>query len=402
MSYLYQDQDQDQPKNVNTPAEPAPDFSSVYTDNFPQLLKQLGISLAVSTYQAGKLIFIREQQGELNTHFKIFKKPMGIALQHGRLCIGTKNSVREYHNVPAVSDKLPSEEKHDAVYVPRRDHVTGDVDIHEMSFDVDGELWFVNTRFSCLSTLDLFHSFTPRWRPPFISGLAPEDRCHLNGLAMRDGNPRYVTMLGQTNHKGGWRDNKKDGGLIMDITDNRIMADGLSMPHSPRWHGEQLWFLESGKGSLCKVNAQSGLVETVASMPGFTRGMEIYNGLAFIGLSQVRESALFSGLPLTEKPDERYCGVWVVEIATGNTVAFLRFEGAVQEIFSVQVMANTRFPDLLEDEDDLLGTTYVLPEASLQNFDSASISENEALAKRAGSNNGTSVSAPVESLPTGY
>jgi uncharacterized protein (TIGR03032 family) len=373
----------------------------VYTDNFPPLLKQLGISLAVSTYQAGKLIFIREQQGELNTHFKIFKKPMGIALQHGRLCIGTQNSVREYHNVPAVSDKLPSEKRHDAVYVPRRHHVTGDVDIHEMSFDANGELWFVNTRFSCLSTLDLFHSFTPRWNPPFISSFAAEDRCHLNGLAMRDGSPRYVTMLGQTNHKGGWRDNKKDGGLIMDITDNRIMADGLSMPHSPRWHGEQLWFLESGEGSLCKVNALSGLVETVASMPGFTRGMEIYNGLAFIGLSQVRESALFSGLPLTEKPDERYCGVWVVEIATGNTVAFLRFEGVVQEIFSVQVMANTRFPDLLEDEDDLLGSTYVLPEASLQNFDSASIRENEALAKRAGSNNGA-VSAPVESLPEGY
>jgi len=398
MSHLYQDK----PQNVDKIDEPAPDFSSVYTENFPQLLKQLGISLAVSTYQAGKLIFIREQQGELNTHFKIFQKPMGIALQHGRLSIGTQNAVREYHNVPAVSDKLTSENKHDAVYVPRRQHVTGNVDIHEMSFDAGGELWFVNTRFSCLSTLDLFHSFTPRWNPPFISGFAPEDRCHLNGLGMRDGAPRYVTMLGQTNHKGGWRDNKKDGGLIMDIKDNRIMVEGLSMPHSPRWHDEQLWFLESGKGSLCKLNAASGSVETVASMPGFTRGMEIYNGLAFIGLSQVRESALFSGLPLTEKPDERYCGVWVIELATGNTVAFLRFEGSVQEIFSVQVMANTRFPDLLEDDDDLIGNTYVLPDASLEHVDSNSIRENERLAKRAGANNGAAMSAPVDPLPTGY
>ncbi len=394
MSHLYQDE----PQSVDKTHVPAPDFSSVYTENFPQLLKQLGISLAVSTYQAGKLIFIREQEGELNTHFKIFQKPMGIALQHGRLSIGTQNAVREYHNVPAVSDKLLSDKKHDAVYVPRRQHVTGNVDIHEMSFDAGGELWFVNTRFSCLSTLDLFHSFTPRWHPPFIKGFAPEDRCHLNGLGMRDGAPRYVTMLGQTNHKGGWRDNKKDGGLIMDITDNRIIVDGLSMPHSPRWHDGQLWVLESGQGSLCKVNEQTGAVTTIASMPGFTRGIDFHQGLAFIGLSQVRESALFSGLPLTEKPDERYCGIWVIELATGNTVAFLRFEGAVQEIFSVQVMANTRFPDLLEDDDPLVSQTYVLPDENLKDVDSAALRQAPLSQGRAT----TTHSSSADMLPTGY
>ena len=380
----------------------AADFNSVYTENFPAILKQLGVSIAVSTYQAGKLIFLREDRGELNTHFKLFKKPMGIASQHARLCVGTQNTVREYHNVPAAAAKLQPENKHDAVYVPRRDHVTGNVDIHEMSFDDNGELWFVNTRFSCLSTLDLFHSFSPRWHPPFISGFAPEDRCHLNGLGMRDGQPRYVTMLGKTNTQGGWRENKRDGGLIMDIRDNRVIVDGLSMPHSPRWHDGQLWVLESGYGSLCRVNEKTGAVQTVASMPGFTRGIDFHQGLAFIGLSQVRESASFSGLPLTEKTDERYCGIWVVGLATGKTLAFLRFEGAVQEIFSVQVMANSCFPELLEDDDVLVNSTYVLPDASLQQVETGSIKRHEDNIKRTGTNHGAVQSASSTVLPTGY
>jgi uncharacterized protein (TIGR03032 family) len=394
--------DVDKSTAADSSNEAVVDFGSVYTENFPDVLKQLGISIAVSTYQAGKIILLREDKGELNTHFKIFSKPMGIASQHGRLCIGTQNEVREYHNVPAVSGKLTPANKHDAVYAPRRKHVTGNVDIHEMSFDGNGELWFVNTRFSCLSTLDLFHSFTPRWHPPFISSFAPEDRCHLNGLAMRDGQPRYVTMLGQTDIIGGWRDNKKDGGLLMDIRDNRVISSGLSMPHSPRWHDEKLWVLESGQGSLCRVDEQTGSITTVATMPGFTRGIDFHQGLAFIGLSQVRESALFSGLPLTEKPDERHCGIWVVELETGKTLAFLRFEGAVQEIFSVQVMAGSRFPELLEDDDPLVNTTYVLPDESLQKVDGHNIRNNEEKVKRAGSNHGTTQSAPTSILPTGY
>lgn len=371
------------------------DFASVYTENLPHLLKKLGISIAVSTYQAGKFIFLREDQGELNTHFRVFEKPMGIAVQQGRLCVGTKNRVHEYHNVPAVSEKVSQDKHHDAVYVPRQDHVTGDVDIHEMAFDDHGELWFVNTRFSCLSTLDLFHSFTPRWRPPFISGFAPEDRCHLNGLGMRNGKPRYVTMLGATDTKGGWRENKRDGGLLMDINSNRVITDGLSMPHSPRWYDNQLWVLESGKGSLCKVDESTGNVSVVATMPGFTRGMDIYNGLAFIGLSQVRESASFSGLPLTEQKEALMCGVWVVELHSGKTVAFLRFEGAVQEIFAIQVLPKTQFPELLEQDDPLVSQTYVLPDESLKDVNNNAF--------KGGSSRATSTqSASADMLPTGY
>jgi uncharacterized protein (TIGR03032 family) len=298
---------------------------------------------------------------------------MGIAAVQNRLCIGSQNEVQEFRNMPAVGSKLEPANKHDAVFVPRQRHTTGDIDIHEMAFGNDGELWFANTRFSCLCTLDLDHSFTPRWRPPFVSAYAPEDRCHLNGLAMRDGKPRYVTMLGKTDKQGGWRENKKDGGLLMDISDNRIICEGLSMPHSPRWHNGELWVLESGKGNLSKVNEQTGELTVVATMPGFTRGIDFAHGLAFIGLSQVRESATFSGLPLTESDNERFCGVWVVQLSTGNIIGFLRFNGSVQEIFAVQVLPHARFPELLEEGHSLINSSYVIPDECLAEVDYSGI-----------------------------
>ncbi|MCB1575698.1 MAG: TIGR03032 family protein, partial [Xanthomonadales bacterium] len=194
-------------------------------------------------YQAGKVILVRHDPGAptnghgsigtINTHFRTFHKPMGVAVQGSRLAIGGQKTVWELHNMPALARKLEPVNKHDACYLPRRIHITGDIDIHEMAYDADGELWLVNTRFGCLCTLDAAHSFTPRWRPPFVSAYAPEDRCHLNGLAMVEGRPKYVTVLGATDTAGGWRANKASGGLLMDIETNQILLRGLSMPHSP-------------------------------------------------------------------------------------------------------------------------------------------------------------------------
>src|SRR6476469_3043430 len=186
--------------DLKTPPETELDLRSVHTSNLPELFDQLGISLIVSTYQAGKAIVVRNDNGRLNTHFRTFAKPMGIIADHSRLTIGGANTVWEYHNMPAVAKKLDPAGKHDACYLPRRIHVTGDIDIHEMAFattdktdndkpdndNTDGELWLVNTRFGCLCTLDAAHSFTPRWRPPFVIAYAPEDRCLLNGLALVD------------------------------------------------------------------------------------------------------------------------------------------------------------------------------------------------------------------------
>jgi uncharacterized protein (TIGR03032 family) len=372
---------------ADTPREPQiplPPLRSVHTASFPALLEDLGMSVLISTYQAGKLVMLRPEGGKLNTHFRSFNKPMGLTVDGDRLALGTALEIWEYHNVPAVARRLTrqvgsvndeqSKEQssessfvprpssfHDACFLPRLGHCTGDIQIHEMAWGSE-ELWFVNTRFSCLCTLDRVHSFAPRWRPPFVSGLAPEDRCHLNGLALADGRPAFVTALGETDTPGGWRENKKDGGVLIEVETGRVLLRGLSMPHSPRWHNGKLWLLESGAGGVGYVDPLTLRYHRVAELPGFTRGLDFYGDLAFVGLSQVRESAVFSGIPIADRPlEERTCGVWVLDVTSGETVAFVKFEDAVQEIFAVQVLPGFRFPDVVNDNTALIGDSFVLP-----------------------------------------
>jgi uncharacterized protein (TIGR03032 family) len=338
---------------------------SVHTKSLPELLRQAASSVLVSTYQAGKLVVLREDQGKLNTHFRVYNRPMGLAADRARLALGTGISVEYYRNMPDVARKLEPVGRHDAAYLPRRGHVTGNIDIHEMDWAGD-ELWLVNTRFSCLCTLDDEHSFVPRWRPKFISGYAAEDRCHLNGLEVVDGKPKYVTALGTADIAGGWRENKAGGGVLIDIASDEVICRGLSMPHSPRWYQDKLWVLESGNGSLATVDVNTGQLETVAELPGFTRGLDFVGPYAFVGLSQVRESAVFSGISLTERVSERNCGVWVVDIRSGQSVAFLKFEDAVQEVFAVSVLQGVRFPDVLGGSDKHVAVSYALPEEALK------------------------------------
>lgn len=198
------------PATEGLPAEPHP-LRSVHSSNFAEILAHIGASLFVTTYQAGRLVILRNDGGVLNTHFRLFPKPMGMAIAPNKLAVGTAMEIREYHNVPAISQRLDPPGKHDVCFLPRTSHATGDVQIHEMAW-IDDEVWFVNTRFSCLCTRSHNYSFQPRWRPPFITELTPDDRCHLNGLCAVDGRPKYVTALGETDDAGGWRRNKPSGG----------------------------------------------------------------------------------------------------------------------------------------------------------------------------------------------
>jgi uncharacterized protein (TIGR03032 family) len=373
--------------NPDQPETPEPEKSplrSVHTTSFPRIARSTG-SVAVTTYQAGKLVFLRPEQGEkdlvVNTHFRNARKPMGFAWQPGRFALGAATEVWEYHDMPAVAAKLTkpdSRQKHDACFLPRTAHVTGDVQIHEMAWvpqptkPADGnppglaELWFVNTRFSCLATRSDIYSFIPRWRPPFIDALAPEDRCHLNGLSLRDGKIRYVTALGATNKPGGWRDNKRSGGVLIDVPSNEIIAAGLSMPHSPRWHNKQLWLLESGNGGVGVIDEKTGQYQEICRLPGFTRGLDFAGPYAFIGLSQVRETAVFSGIAIAEmKQEDRCCGVWCIDTRSGQIAGFVQFTEGVQEIFAVQVLTGLQWPEVLS-EGERLAESFELPDMALE------------------------------------
>ena len=340
-------------------------LGSAHTTNFPDLLRQLNGCLVVSTYQAGKLVILRPDGNSINTHFRTFNRPMGMAADGQRLALGAAMEIAEFRNMPAVAKRLHDPPRHDAVYLARRGHITGAIDIHEMAWDKHGDLWFVNTLFSCLCTLDTKSSFVPRWRPRFVSHYAPEDRCHLNGLAMRDGKPRYLTALGETNTPQGWRANKRDGGILMDMVGDKLLARGLSMPHSPRWYDDRLWVLESGRGALVTIDPKTGEKKDVARVPGFCRGLDFIGPVAFIGLSQLRETNAFTDIEITEANADRQSGVWAVHIGTGNTIALLKFTGGVQEIFAVQALAGVLFPEIIH-EGEFLASSYALPDEALR------------------------------------
>ncbi len=338
----------DDTSNVPPAAPPQAFWRSVYTSGFPDLLEALGVSVLVSTYQVGMVVALRADGDAINTHFREIRAPMGMAVDGPRLAVGTPTAIWEFRDVPEAARRIDPGGKHDACFLPRSAHVTGNILVHELAFG-SGELWLVNTRFSCLCTLDRDSSFVPRWRPPFVTADAPEDRCHLNGLAMVDGRPRFVTAHGRSDEPAGWRRDKARGGVVVDVDSGEVVAPGLAMPHSPRWHDGKLWVLNSGAGTLGVVDLATGRVEPVATLPGFTRGLDFAGPYAFVGLSQVRQSALFSGIPITERPTERQCGVWVVDTRTGRVEAFLRFEDTLQEIFAVLVLPGRRYPEIVTD-----------------------------------------------------
>jgi len=350
------------------PADP-PRVSA--SDGFRRLLVERRLSLLVSTYDADKVFLLRANEHGVNVHFVRFPRAMGIAATATRLAVGSANRVHEFYNMPAMIPRLPApnlpDATYDACYVARAEHVTGDIQIHEMAF-AGNELWFVNTRFSCLCTLSREYSFEPRWRPPWVRGLSADDRCHLNGLAVENGRVAYCTAFATSDEPEGWRPTKSTSGLVVEVPSGRIVTQGLAMPHSPRVYGGHLWVLNSGHGTIAVVDRLGGQVRDVCQMAGFTRGLDFHRNLAFVGLSRVRESNVFGGTPLTARlpQEERFCGIQVVDVATGSVVGAVKFDSGVNEIFALQVMPSMVFPHLVDPHDTMLDTSFALSDAAIR------------------------------------
>ena len=306
-----------------------------YSDRLPIILDRLNISLFFSTYQAGKLGVVTAKNNSLNISFHNFERAMGMAVSAGQMAVGGKDWVYFLKNNTEIASQIDPPDSCDACFLTRGAQYTGDISIHDLAWG-DRELWMVNTRFSCLCTLTNNYNFLPQWQPSFISAIAPEDRCHLNGLAMVEGMPKYVTVLGQTDSAGGWRDNKATGGCILEVPSSKVITDGLSMPHSPRVYQNNLWVLNSGCGEVTQVDIASGKKEKVISLPGYTRGLAFAGKYAFVGLSKIRETAIFGNLPICDRFDELKCGFAVVDLQARQAIGFLEFHEGVDEIFDVQ------------------------------------------------------------------
>ena len=331
---------------ANTPTRRVLEAGFTHSASFPEVLSRSRCSLLVSTYQAGQLVAIGVDDGRLAFDLQRFDQAMGVAVGHLRIAVGVKGQVWFLHDHSELAPRIEPAGRYDRCFLARSAMVTGGIQCHEVAWGTDAsgqpDLWIVNTLFSCLVGLDPAYSFVPRWRPPFVTELAGQDRCHLNGLAMRDGAPAFVTVMAQSDRPGGWRESRITSGAVLDVPSGQAVSTGIAMPHSPRLHNGRLYVLNSGMGNLQNVDFATGARDIVAALPGYARGLAIHDGLAFVGLSKIRETAIFGGAPIAEYHDQLKCGVGVIELATGNTVATLEFTSGLEEIFDVQVVPDSR------------------------------------------------------------
>jgi uncharacterized protein (TIGR03032 family) len=356
------------------------------TPGFARWISDARVSLAITTYQANKVILVGWDGERVTVLPRHFDKPMGLAVRGKQLAVATRHEVILLADASLLAhDYLENQRgRYDALYLPRTSFFTGDINVHDLAFAHD-DLWLVNTRFSCLASPSALYSFVPRWKPSFVTEIAPEDRCHLNGLAEVNGIAKFVTALGATNTPGGWRAEKASGGIVIDVENNDVVVRRLSMPHSPRWHEDRLWVLNSGMGELWQVDSRSGTHAVVCALPGYLRGLCFIGNYALVGLSQIRERHIFGGLPVQDRHKQLRCGVAVVDLRSGTSIGMLEFTGGCAETFDVAVLPASR-PSILSREKEASRLAFTAPEFSYWLRPSAITTElsgaNESDAKR--------------------
>jgi uncharacterized protein (TIGR03032 family) len=304
------------------------------------------LSLAFTSYQTGKLFLVgRTSEGQLHIYERSFDRCMGLWAGEGTLWLATRYQIWRFVNL-----LRPGEIYHgcDRLYVPMTGHTTSDLDVHDLAIEGTGRLVFVATKFGCLATLSRSASFTPLWRPPFLSRLVAEDRCHLNGLALVDGRVRYASLVAPCDVVDGWRDRRRDGGQVLEVPSGRVLVSGLSMPHSPRVHAGQLWVLNSGTGFLGSVPLDGGTFEPLTFCPGYLRGLAITGHYAVVGLSRARRDRTFGGLQLEQELISRgvepWCGLQIIDLRDGQVAHWLRLEGLVTELYDVVALSGAHCP----------------------------------------------------------
>jgi uncharacterized protein (TIGR03032 family) len=352
--------------DAGAPARPATGPTQISVSRgLAEWLLRNRTSFAFTSYQTGQLFLAGVlANGTISFNQQNFTRAMGICYQPGRLYLGALHQVWRLENM--LRPGQLANQQFDMALVPRNAQTTGDVDVHEIGTDKAGRVLFVNTKYSCIATLDLNHSFRPVWKPAFISKLAPEDRCHLNGMAMHEGRPRYVTAVSRSDIVNGWRERRHEGGVLIDVETDRIVTDQLSMPHSPRVHGNAVLALDSGRGQIIRIDPETGAKTDIAFCPGFLRGMALHNGHALVTVSKPRNGT-FTGLALDgemrARDAEPWCGVLVVDVASGSIVEWIKLEGFITELFDVAVLPGVRCPMSIGPETLEIRSTITFDEA---------------------------------------
>lgn len=339
-------------------------FSSTNSAQLPELLYNLNCTIVVSTYQAGKVILISAHDNQrISILPRTFNKAMGVAIEGDKMAIATKDEIVKLVDSPSLAFHYPNHPgKYKNLFVPRATYYTGNVDMHDIHFGLEG-LWGVNTSFSCLCLIDDTYSFIPKWKPNFISELVSEDRCHLNGLAMMNGNPKYVTALGEGNVAQSWRDSIINGGVLIDVDTNEIILRNLPMPHSPLIYKDDLYLLLSATGELVRVDVKNKSYTVMKKVNGFTRGMTIVDDYIFIGTSKLRQnSSTFAKLSFAAGATT--AGIQVIHLPTMAVVGEITFHTSVDEIYDLKVVRNSNKVGILNTTNEIYKHSLSIPDAT--------------------------------------
>jgi uncharacterized protein (TIGR03032 family) len=350
---------------ANAPAAPEEPWLEVTASrHFAGWMAGQRISLAFSTYQAGKLFLVgHNPDGQLSVFERTFSRCMGLWADGQTLWMSSVYQLWRFEN--ALRQGV-QHNGYDRLYIPRLAYTTGDLDVHDVAVESTGRVVFVNTMFGCVATTSLTDSFSPIWRPAFLSKLAPEDRCHLNGLALENGKIRYVTACSTSDVVDGWRNHRTDGGVVIDVISNETIASGLSMPHSPRVYRNTLYLHNSGTGFFGSIDRATGKFQPITFCPGYLRGLTFAGDYAIVGISRPRKEKTFTGLPLDDalisRKAEAWCGLLVIDLRTGDTVHWVRLEGVVAELYDVVTLPNVTRPMAMGFKTDEIQRTLSIGE----------------------------------------
>ncbi len=341
-------EDQNTSQQQEQPAGPPPPFSYRFSPNVPELLLGLKSSIAITTYQTGKVvIFSPQDQDRLIQLPRNFPRPMGMDIKGTKWAVALQDEVIITSNEPALAKNYPANPNvYDGLFVPRTSYYTGPLDLHDLVFGEGDKLYAVNTLFSCLSEFSYENSFKPIWKPHFVSKLVPEDRCHLNGLALEKDQPKYVTALGKYDEGRAWKPTMLEKGIMMDVPTNEIIATDLPTPHSPRLYDDGLFMLMSATGEVVKMDPATGKYEVITKLNGFLRGMDRIGDYLFVAMSKLRQnSSLFKEAPIAKQ--SVVCGISIIYIPTGQQAGFIVYNTSVEELFEVKVLPGLIRPNIL-------------------------------------------------------
>jgi uncharacterized protein (TIGR03032 family) len=324
--------------------------------------QETNCSIIISSYKSGSTVTLSAMKIGDATHvgayLNTFNRVTGLYYREGQLWIGAANQIIKLVDIGKLKQ---GEDEFDTCFMPRQSFYTTDLDIHDIVVNSRDEVFFVSSQLNCVvrpsNSRQCFDVF---WRPPWISQLVGEDRCHLNGLCLRDDAPRYVTAVSTSNVMGGWRENRQSGGVVYDLVEDRIVCQGLSMPHSPRWHNGRLWLLESGTGFFGYVD-ESGQFQRKTFIPGFIRGLAFYRDQYAVVCSSVdRHESLFVGLKLgdvlVENNVKAKCGVFIVSLDSFSVVHSYIFNRGPVELYDVVLVPNAKRTRMIDLFDPLMST----------------------------------------------